>query len=59
MDKKLFVIAIAVGTVVLTTLIQVFMQGREIDPRTRRLLWLTLVAGVIALVAVGTIVLGR
>ena len=59
MDTKLFVIALAAGTVVLTTLIQVFTQGRDPGPRARRLLWISLVAGIIALVAVATIYLGR
>lgn len=59
MDKKLFVIAIAVGTVVLTTLLQVFMQGRDLNPKVKRLLWITLAAGVVALIALCMIVLDR
>ena len=59
MDKKLYIIVIAVGAVVLTTMLQLLMQGRKLDPKARRLLWFTLAAGVVALIAVGTIVLGR
>ncbi len=59
MDKKLFVIAIAVGAVVLTTLLQVFMQGRDLNPKAKRLLWITLAAGVVALIALCMILLGR
>jgi hypothetical protein len=57
MDKKLFVIAIAVGTVVLTTLFQLFLQGRDLNPKAKRLLWIIFAAGVVALIAVSMIVL--
>lgn len=59
MDKKLFVIAIAVGAVVLTTLLQVFVQRRDLNPKANRLLRITFAAGVVALIALGMIVLGR
>jgi hypothetical protein len=59
MDKKLFVIAIAIGTVVLTTLLQIFIQGRELNPRAKRILWIAFAAGVVNLIAVSMIVLSR
>jgi len=59
MNKKLFVIAIVVGTVVLSTLLQVFMQGRDLNPKAKRLLWITLAAGVVALIALCMVVLSR
>ena len=51
MDKKLFVIAIAVVTSMISTLIQIFMQGRELNPKGKLLVWVTFLAGVAALIA--------
>jgi len=59
MDKKLLVVAIAISTVVLSTLLSVFMQGRDLDPKAKRLVWISLAAGVVALIALCMIVLGR
>lgn len=59
MNKPLFVIAIAVGAVTLTTLLQVFLRGRELGPKARRMLWVTLGAGVIALAGVCWIIWRR
>jgi hypothetical protein len=59
MDKKLIVIGIVIGTVVLTTLLQVFMQGRDLNPKAKRLLWITFAAGVVVLIALCMIMLGR
>jgi hypothetical protein len=59
MDKDIFVIALAVATAVFTTLLQVFLHGRELSPKVKRLLWITLVAGIIALIAVSVMVFGR
>jgi len=59
MDKKLPVIAIAIGAVVVSTLLQVFIQGRNVDQKAKRLLWVSLVAGVVALIALFTIILSR
>ncbi|MEQ9103488.1 MAG: hypothetical protein RIE53_02190 [Rhodothermales bacterium] len=50
MDKKLLVIAIAVGAMVITTLIQVFMQGREWTPKGKLLVWVTFLAGLAVLI---------
>ena len=51
MDKKLLVIAIAVGTIVIATLLQIFMQSRELNPKGKLLVWVTFLAGVAALIA--------
>ena len=59
MDKKLFVIAIAVGAVVVTTLLQLFMQGRDLNPKAKRLLWISLAAGIVGVIALFTIVMSR
>ena len=58
MDKKLFVIAIAVGTMVITML-QIFMQGRELNPKVKLLVWGALLAGVAALIAISIRIPGR
>ena len=50
MDKKTLVIAIAIATIVITTLIQFFIRGRDLSPATRRLLWLSFAAGIVALI---------
>lgn len=57
MNDTLFVIAIAVGAAVVSTLLAVFMQGRELTPKAKRALRVTLAAGVVALIAFGAIVL--
>lgn len=59
MDKNLFVIALAVATGIFTVLFQVFLQGRDLSPKVKRLLWVTLAAGVVALIAVGMMMFGR
>ncbi len=59
MDKKLFVIAIAVGTATLTMLLSAFMPPREVSPQQKRLLWLSIATGIVALVGMAMILLGR
>lgn len=59
MDKKLFVIAIAVGTIVITTLIGIFMQGRELNPKGKLLVWVTFLAGVAVLIGISIFFLMR
>ena len=51
MDKKLFVIAIAIGTIVITTLLQTFILNRKLDPKIKQLLWISLAGGIIVLVS--------
>jgi len=50
MDKKLFIIAIAVGSAVLTTLLSVFLRQNKPNPKIKRLLWMSFTAGVVVLV---------
>jgi uncharacterized membrane protein len=59
MDKKLFIIAIAVGGAVITTLLSVYLQMNEPNPRTKRILRVTLAAGVAALIVMCVILLSR
>ncbi|PKQ20102.1 MAG: hypothetical protein CVT66_06455 [Actinobacteria bacterium HGW-Actinobacteria-6] len=59
MDNKLLAIALIVGTIIVSTVLQVFMQRRGLNPKGRRLSWIALAAGVVALVAVSIFVLGR
>jgi hypothetical protein len=59
MDKKHFVVFIAIGTAVISTLLQVFLQGRDLSPKSKRLLWISLAAGVVALIALAMVVLTR
>jgi hypothetical protein len=49
MDKKLFVVFIAIGAAVVTTLIQLWMQSGKLEPVNRRMLWILFGAGVVAL----------
>jgi len=59
MDKKIFVVAIAIGTTLITTLLLIFMQGRDLSPSAKRLMWASLAAGVMALIAVAIVTLTR
>ena len=59
MDKKLFIVAIAIGAAVITTLLSVYLQMNEPSPRTKRLLRFSLAAGVVALAVICVILLGR
>lgn len=59
MDKKLFIIAIAVGSAVLTTLLSVYLQRNEPNPGTKRLLLILLAAGVAMLIVMGAMMLDR
>jgi hypothetical protein len=52
MDKKLFVVVIAIGTIVVSTLLQLFMDGRELNPSRKRLLWISFAAGIVALLVI-------
>jgi hypothetical protein len=56
MDKHLFVIAVAIVAVLLTTWLQVAMRKRELGPERKRLLWVLLAGGVIALVGLAALV---
>ncbi len=57
MDKKLFVIAI--GACLISTFVSILMQRRDVNPTAKRLLWISLAAGVVAPVAVSILVLSR
>jgi len=57
MDKTLFVIAVAIGAAVLSTSLAVFMQGRDLSPKTKRMLWVALATGVVLLVVLSMAVL--
>ena len=59
MDKKLFVIAIAIGASLISTFVSILMQHRDLNPTAKRLLWVSLAAGVVALVAVSILVLSK
>ena len=59
MEKKTLIIAMTIATVVISTLLQVWMQGRDVSPQARKLLWLTVAAGALALVAVAMVLLTR
>lgn len=49
MDTRFFVIAIAIGTILLTTGLALYMQRQNTEPQNKRLLWLGLAAGVVLL----------
>ena len=57
MDKKLFIIAIVIGVSLISTFVSILMQPREVKPTAKRLLWVSLAAGVVALIAVSILVL--
>ena len=59
MDKKLFIIAIAVGGAVVTTLLSAYLQMNDPNPQTKRMLRVLLAAGVAALIVMFAILLGR
>jgi hypothetical protein len=47
-DKRLFVIMVAVGAALISTLVGVLMQGHQVNRATKRLLWISLGAGLLA-----------
>ena len=49
MDKKQFVVFIAIGAIVITTVLQLFMSDKQLSPGMRRALWATCAVGVILL----------
>ncbi len=57
MNQQMFVIAVAIVAVVLSTVLAMMAQRRELEPGKKRLLWLTLAVGVAVLVAVSVRVL--
>jgi hypothetical protein len=59
MEKKLFVVAIAIATILITTLLQFFMRDREVSPATKKMLWISFAAGVVLLIAVSLFALTR
>jgi uncharacterized membrane protein len=59
MDKKLFIIAIAVGSAVLTTLLSVYLQRNEPSPKAKRLLRILLAAGLAMLIVMCAMLLNR
>lgn len=60
MDKKLFVVAVAVGASLLGTLIPLFMmRGQERPAVSQAVLWALLGAGVVAFLAVMAVVIAR
>jgi hypothetical protein len=56
MDKKLFVIGIAIMAVLLTTWLQVLIRKHGAEPESRKLLWTLLAGGLIALAGVAGLV---
>jgi hypothetical protein len=59
MDKKLFVIVIAIVASLISTFVSILMQRRDLNPTTKRLLWISFAAGVVTLVAISMLVLSR
>ncbi len=59
MDKKLIVVAIAIGTIVVSTLLQLMVKGRELSGRAKRLTWVSFAAGIVALALVALFAWGR
>jgi hypothetical protein len=59
MEKKILVVAIAIGTIVISTLLQLFMRNREVSPATKKLLWGSFAAGVAALIVLSIVILKR
>jgi hypothetical protein len=59
MDKKILAVAIAIGTIVITTVLQLIMRGHESSPAVKRLSLITLIAGLIAVIAVSATILTR
>jgi hypothetical protein len=46
MNKAIYVILIAIIATLISTMIPLFLRDREVSPTLRRLLWISLVAGV-------------
>lgn len=60
MDKKLFVVVVAVGASLLGTLIPLFMMRQQERPTvSRAVLWALLGAGVVAFLTVMAVVIAR
>jgi len=59
MDKKLFVVSVAVGASLLGTLIPLFMRRQEQTSLSRTVLWALLGAGVVAFLTVLAVVIAR
>lgn len=56
MDKYLFVIAIGIVAVLLTIWIEALLRRRAMGPERKKLLWVLLAGGVIALVGLAGLV---
>ena len=59
MDKKLFVVAVAVGASLLGTLIPLFMRRQEQTSLSQTVLWALWGAGVVAFLTVLAVVIAR
>ena len=52
MEQKTFIIVVAIATILITTLTQFSIRDRHLSPATKRLLWISLPTGIVALIAV-------
>jgi hypothetical protein len=53
MNKALYVILIAIIATLISTMVPLFLRGRDVSPAFRRLLWISFLAGMgVLLVAV-------
>jgi hypothetical protein len=59
MDKKTFVVAIPIAVILISTLLQFFLRGREASPGSKRLAWAIFVAGAAVLIIAGIAILNR
>ncbi|MBC8207480.1 MAG: hypothetical protein ISR84_03695 [Kiritimatiellales bacterium] len=59
MEKKMLVVAIAIATILISTLLQLFMRDRKTTPATKKMLWASFVAGIVVLGAVSIVILTR
>jgi hypothetical protein len=59
MDKRILIVAIVVAAIAISTLLQLFIRNRDVSPATRKMLWVSFAAGVVALIAVSFVILTR
>lgn len=59
MDKKQFVILVAVGTACVTTVLTILMSRRNAGVGNRRVLWVLFLLGVVALLVTAAVVILR
>lgn len=59
MDKRILIVAVVIATIVISTLLQLFMRKRDVSPATRKMLWISFAGGVAALIAVFIVMLTR